>query len=195
MAALDTRLAAWQGDVAEKIKQELSQPAAGRAPNDPIASELQQKAVEAAITRAGDGPRRELNAAMDELCGLYLRSEAGERAAIRALVQENSCITHDLWGYIRRAAEQVRSGGGEQWLRLGLAVVAIEDSLTDLEDTRSGLADLYLAAEQSKINARAAFEQAAMLANPERHPGRELSTRELLEQFRPPLERNPHGQR
>jgi len=180
LRALDTRLAAWQ----EQVKVELDAEFAKLNKTGEMHSAArQQEAARLALARAGDGPRRELNGTIDELCNLYLKSDAAQRAAMRSLVQENEHIFHDLWGYIRRAAEQVRAGGGELWCRFGLAVVSIEDLLGDLTDTVEGLKDLQNAAAEQGVDIAPLLKEVAALSSNQTQPGRDLSTQEFLQSF------------
>jgi len=180
LKALDARLAAWQTQVKVEIEAEFAK--LNKAGEMQVAMR-QQEAARLALARAGDGPRRELNGTIDELCNLYLKSDAAQRAAIRSLVQDNEHIFHDLWGYIRRAAEQVRAGGGELWCRFGLAVVSIEDLLGDLTDTLEGLKDLQNAAAEQRIDIAPCFKELAALSSNQVQPGRELSAQEFLQSF------------
>lgn len=183
LQALDSRLAAWQTQVKVELEVEFAKlNKTGEMHN----AERQQEAARLALARVGDGPRRELNGTMDELCNLYLKSDAAQRAAMRSLVQENENIFHDLWGYIRRAAEQVRAGGGELWCRFGLAIVSIEDLLGDLSDTLEGLKDLQNAAAEQGIDIAPLLKEVAVLSSSLIQPGRELSAQEFLQSFTQP---------
>lgn len=182
LKSLNACLGAWQSQVKVELEIEFAKLNKSGKMQDP---ESQQEAARLALARAGDGPRRELNGAVDELCNLYLRSDAPQRAEIRALVQQHGHIFHDLWGYIRRAAEQVRAGGGELWCRFGLAVVSMEDSLGDMNDMVEGLAELHHAATHEGIDPVPLFAEVAALSNDQVHEGREYSTRQLLEHFDP----------
>ena len=189
LKALDGRLGAWHAQVKVEIEAEFAKLNKSGKMLDQTS---QQEAARLALARAGDGPRRELNGAVDELCNLYLKSDPAQRVEIRALLRENGNIFHDLWGYVRRAAEQVRNGGGEVWCRFGLAVVSMEDLLGDLSDTGEGLLDLHQAALQQRIDPDPLFREVAAVSNDERHPGRQLSTRQFLEQFDPATICLPH---
>ena len=125
LAALNERLALWQRRVHEELAKIIDPE---KSPEDHDATHAQQHdALRTAMMRAGDGPRNELNIVIDELCHLYLEATDEERANIRATMASVPMVLRDLWGYVHRAAEQVRAGGGEPWLRFGLAVVSIED--------------------------------------------------------------------
>lgn len=182
LQTLDSRLGEWQAQVKVELEGEFAKLSKTGKLQDPGA---QQEAARLALARAGDGPRRELNGAIDELCNLYLKGEPGLRAEIRELVQQNHHVFHDLWGYVRRAAEQVRAGGGELWCRFGLAVVSIEDSLGDMTDTLEGLSELHQAAVRDGIDPAPLFKGVAALSNNKINEGREFSTRKLLEEFDP----------
>ena len=182
LKTLDGRLEAWQTQVKVEIEAEFAKLNKTGQMSD---ATYQQEAARVALARAGDGPRRELNGAIDELCNLYLKSEASQRGTIRSLVQENQHIFHDLWGYVRRAAEQVRGGGGELWCRFGLAVVSIEDLLGDFTDTVEGLKDLRQAAVEHGVNPEPLFNEVAALSSSKVNEGREFSTQEFLKNFDP----------
>jgi hypothetical protein len=182
LTVLNERLAAWQAQVKVEVEVEFAKLNKSGKIHD---SEGQQQAAQLALARAGDGPRHELNVAIDELCDLYLKSDSEQRAAIRALLRQHGHIFHDLWGYVRRAAEQVRAGGGELWCRFGLAVVSMEDMLTDLTDTVEGLMELHQAAVQNGVDPTPLFKEVAALSSDERHEGRQFSTRQFLQDFDP----------
>jgi hypothetical protein len=182
LAALDGRLGAWQQAMKQEIEREFGRLRQENQLQDPAE---QQNAVRVAMARAGEGPRRELNGAIDELCLIYLRGSNADRTTIRQLVQQDAAILNDLWGYLRRAAEEVRAGGSDEWLRMGLAVASIEDLLTDYQDVVEGLSELHEAAVQQGIDVARAFAEVAAMSNDEVHEGREISTRELLTKFDP----------
>jgi hypothetical protein len=178
LAKLNARLTKWQEQIREEFRKNYE---SGKLTADSGMAE-QQEALRLALARAGEGPRRELNQAIDQLCQLYLEGSQGQRDKIRGLLGNNSAILHDLWGYIARAAEQVRGGGGVAWLRAGLAVVAMEDLRADHHDTLHGLGELYLAADKAGLDPQKQFADAAALCSSEGlKDGR--STRELLASF------------
>lgn len=180
LAALNQRLTFWQRSVNEELGKILDpqQISAGG-----YGHEQQHDALRTAMMRAGDGPRQELNAAMDELCNLYLETNNQQRAEIRAWMASAPMVLRDLWGYIHRAAEQIRAGGGEQWLRFGLAVVSIEDLRVDYRDTLVGLGDLYRAAVEMKIDPRPSFAEIAAFSNSAPVQEDAVSTRDFIARF------------
>jgi len=178
LAKLNTRLGKWQEQIREEFRKNYE---SGKLTADSGRAE-QQEALRLALARAGEGPRRELNQAVDQLCQLYLEGSRAQREKIRSLLGNNSAVLHDLWGYIARAAEQVRSGGGVAWLRTGLAVVAMEDLRADHHDTLHGLGELYVAATNAGLDPKKEFTEAAALCSAEfLEDG--SSTRELLMKF------------
>jgi hypothetical protein len=178
LAKLNARLAKWQEQIREEFRKIYE---SGKLTADSGMAE-QQEALRLALARAGEGPRRELNQAIDQLCQLYLEGSQGQRDKIRSLLGNNSAVLHDLWGYISRAAEQVRGGGGVAWLRAGLAVVAMEDLRADHHDTLHGLGELYLAADKAGLDPQKQFTDATALCSSESlKDGR--SARELLASF------------
>jgi len=178
LAKLNARLGKWQEQIREEFRKNYE---SGKLTADSGMAE-QQEALRLALARAGEGPRRELNQAIDQLCQLYLEGSQNQRDKIRSLLGNNSAVLHDLWGYIARAAEQVRGGGGMAWLRTGLAVVAMEDLRADHHDTLHGLGELYVAAEKAGLDPQKQFTEAAALCSSEStEDGR--SSRELLANF------------
>jgi hypothetical protein len=182
LAVFDQRLLAWQQTVKQELEREFARLRAENRLQEPAA---QEEAVRRAMARAGDGPRCELNGAIDELCLAYLRGSNDDRAVTRAMLRETPAIFHDLWGYIRRAAEELRAGGGEQWLRMGLAIASIEDQLTDYQDTIEGLIELYQAAAKRGIDPRHAFAEIGELSSQIVNERATASTRDLLQNFDP----------
>jgi len=133
------------------------------------------------MAKAGEGPRSDLNDAMDQLCAFYLNATAEEREEIRQFLGGQGHILHDLWGYLHRAAEQVRAGGGEQWLRFGVTIASMEDLRADYHDTLAGLGDLYLAAVEAGLQPERVFRSVAELSSEK--ASSEQSIRELLRNF------------
>jgi hypothetical protein len=178
LAALNQRLAAWQQQVKDELGK-LLDPA--RAAAGQYSHEEQHQALRHAIAKAGDGPRGDLNNAMDRLCDFYLGATPEHRAEVRRFLGTQAHILHDLWGYTHRAAEHVRTGGGEPWLRAGAAVASMEDLRGDYHDTLAGLGDLYLAAVEAGLEPERVFREVAEISNDEAKP--EGTLLELLTKF------------
>lgn len=178
LTALNQRLLLWQQQVKEELGK-LLEPA--KAAASAYSHEEQHHALRQAMAKAGEGPRSDLNEAMDQLCAFYLNATAGEREEIRQFLGGQSHILHDLWGYLHRAAEQVRAGGGEPWLRFGAAIASMEDLRADYHDTLAGLGDLYLAAVEAGLQPERVFRSVAELSSEK--AGLEQSIRELLRNF------------
>ncbi len=178
LTALNQRLLLWQQQVKEELGK-LLEPA--KAAAGAYSHEEQHQALRQAMAKAGEGPRSELNEAMDQLCAFYLNATAEEREEIRQFLGGQSHILHDLWGYLHRAAEHVRAGGGEQWLRFGAAIASLEDLRADYHDTLAGLGDLYLAAVEAGLQPERVFRSVAELSSEK--ASSEQSIRELLRNF------------
>lgn len=173
LVALNQRLLLWQQQVKEELGK-LLDPAKAAAGG--YGHEEQHQALRHAMAKAGDGPRGDLNRVMDQLCALYLDGEPTQREEIRQFLGKQSHILHDLWGYMHRAAEQIRDGGGEQWLRFGTAIASMEDLRGDYHDTLAGLGDLYLAAVEAGLPPEQIFREVAEMSG-------EPKLRELLREF------------
>src|SRR5713226_2320478 len=178
LMALNQRLLLWQQQVKDELGRLL----------DPVKAvageykhEQQHEALRHAMAKAGDGPRHDLNLAIDQLCSLYLDATPSERNQMRMFLGKQPHILHDLWGYLHRAAEQVRAGGGEQWLRFGVAVASMEDLRGDYHDTLAGLGDLYMAAVEAVLQPERVFRSVAELSSEK--ASSEQSIRELLRNF------------
>jgi len=178
LISLNQRLLAWQQQVKTELGKLLD---SAKAAAGEYSHEQQHQALRQAMTKAGDGPRSDLNQAIDQLCLMYLSASAADRDEIRQFLGKQIYILHDLWGYIHRAAEQVRAGGGEQWLRFGTAIASMEDLRGDYHDTLAGLGDLYLAAVDAGLHPERIFHQMADISS--EHPAPEASLRELLKNF------------
>ena len=83
LIALNQRLLLWQQQVKSELNRLLdpTKAAAGE-----YSHEDQHNALRQAITKAGDGPRNDLNQAMDQLCDLYLSGSASERRDRKSVV-------------------------------------------------------------------------------------------------------------
>jgi hypothetical protein len=178
LAALNGRLLAWQQQVKDELAK-LLDPAKASAGG--YGHEEQHQALRHAIAKAGDGPRSDLNQVMDRLCAFYLSAASEQRVEVRAFLGTQTHLLHDLWGYTHRAAEQVRAGGGDQWLRFGVAIASIEDLRGDYHDTLAGLGDLYLAAVEAGLHPERVFGEIAQISSEEANP--EGTLRELLKNF------------
>lgn len=175
LASLNQRLFMWQQQVRDELRK-LIDPI--KAASGGFTHEEQHDALRRAMAKAGDGPRREINHAIDQLCLLYLDSDGTRREDIRSFLGAQSHILHDLWGYIHRAAVKLREEGSEQWLRFGAAVASMEDLRTDHHDTLDGLGDLYLAATEAGFNPGRIFKEVSELCS-----DREPSIRQVLRNF------------
>ena len=178
LASLNQRLLAWQQQVRDELGK-LLDPA--KAAAGEYSREEQHQALRHAITKAGDGPRSDLNQAMDQLCVFYLSATGEQREAVREFLGKQAHILHDLWGYMHRAAEQVRNGGGNEWLRFGTAVASMENLRGDYHDTLAGLGDLYLAAVEAGLHPERVFGEVAEISGGEVYA--EGTLRELLKNF------------
>lgn len=172
---MNQRLLLWQQQVRDELRRLLdpTKAAAGQYSHGEQNDTLRQ-----AMAKAGDGPRREINHAVDQLCLLYLNRDKAGREEIRLFLGTQQHILHDLWGYIHRAAVKLREEGSEQWLRFGAAVASVEDLRTDHHDTLDGLGDLYLAATEVGFSASKVFKEVGELCS-----DREPSIREILNNF------------
>src|SRR2546429_4581225 len=74
LTALNQRLLLWQQQVKEELGK-LLEPA--KAAAGAYSHEEQHQALRQAMAKAGEGPRSELNEAMDQLCAFYLNATAG----------------------------------------------------------------------------------------------------------------------
>ena len=175
IVSLNQRLYLWQQQVRDELRKLLdpTKTAAGH-----YSYEQQHEALRQAMARAGDGPRREINHAIDQLCLLYLNTDVAGRERIREFLGGQPHILHDLWGYIHRAAVKLREGGSEQWLRFGAAVASMEDLRTDHHDTLDGLGDLYLAGTEARFETSKVFKEVSGLCS-EKEP----SIRQILDNF------------
>jgi hypothetical protein len=178
LESMNRRMAEWQRQVQEELARLMSAQKSAQGGHD---HEEQHKVLRLAMARAGEGPRREWNALMDDMCNFYIAANDSRRVQIRQMMEESPALLSDLWGYAHRAAEQVRAGGGEQWLRFGLAVVSLEDLRGVYEDTLAGLADLYIAACETGINPEACFAEIAHLSSTDPHGN--ISCQHLLRHF------------
>ena len=172
---MNQRLLLWQQHVRDELRNLLDPT---KATAGQYSHAEQNDALRQAMAKAGDGPRREINHAIDQLCLLYLNSDIVGREEIRLFLGAQEHILHDLWGYIHRAAVKLREEGSEQWLRFGAAVASMEDLRTDHHDTLDGLGDLYLAATEVGFNPGNVFKELSELCS-----DREPSIRQILSNF------------
>ena len=135
--------------------------------------------------RSGDCPVDfdQLHDLLDELCGIYLEADPGQRVAIRAVFDDKGSVLKYLYSYIGgRVTRLLKSSEDVKWLRLGLAAAAIEDMRVDYRDLLICLGKLYLAAESIGIKPLSHFKAVARMSSAQGRYGGG-STRDLLAEF------------
>lgn len=120
---------------------------------------------------------------IEQLCGVYLETDAAGRSAIREFMASrqdgNFWLMHE---FAHQFAERVTGPDASRMLRLGLAAVSIEDCGLDSRDTQMILAKLYSKAKQARLDPQPMFEEVAALSTDSRTPGGCDSVAEIIRQ-------------
>jgi len=124
-----------------------------------------------------------LHALLDDLCGVYLKVEAEERAAIRAMFDDKPHVLKYLHSHIGWASRLLQETGDKKWLRYGLAAASICDQRVDWRDLMICLGDLYMTAKRVGYRPGYQFRAVARISNPVGRY-RDRPTRDLLADFR-----------
>jgi hypothetical protein len=132
--------------------------------------------------RANQGFRAELRSALDDLTRLYLEAGSEEREYIRSMVRDKRAVLLELNNYIIRALEKFLSTRDENWLRQGLASIAIEDLRFDYRDTLYTLGSFYITLTEAGLEPRPFIEEAAAISSSQANTTG-ISTRDFLTNF------------
>ncbi len=122
----------------------------------------------------------EITAFLDQDYIIYLQSTPGDCQRIRASFYGNRHFENFLFGYARRAVDQLRATGQDVWLWRGLVSLSLENSGIDYRDTLRGLAELYVNAEIQGIRPKPYFKKAASLSSKEKPRGGPISMHRMM---------------
>jgi hypothetical protein len=177
VALLDDRIRAWR----DKRERAFS---AAFAAKEGSLSALMARLPNAATAaaRIGAGPQEDAFAVLDRICDDYLRADPARCALIRGVVHQHE-IRHLLAEYEHHAAQMLRKGRRPEWLDRALAAASLDDQRVDHRDWLIALGDVYVAAYRADADVKAAFDRAARVSNPERHPAAPTPTREAIARF------------
>ena len=93
------------------------------------------------------------------LADLYLSEDSSRRKQIRDYFGGRNKALDEMWIYVRRMGQRLRSADDVDWLRRGLAIAAIEGGRMDYRDTISSLVLLRHGAERVGITVDPLFRQ------------------------------------
>ena len=153
-------------------------PQKGRLSN--LMARLPQAANAAA--ELGLGPRDQVFAVFDEVCDLYVRSDAPRCAIIRGVVHEREARVL-LDDYLAYASRILKKGGRPEWLERAIAAASIDDQRRDYRDWIMSLGDVYLSARAAQLDPSPVLKRIAERSNPERHAAAPTATRDALAKF------------
>jgi hypothetical protein len=177
VAELDAPIKRWR-DARERAFAAQFQPREGQLST--LMSKLPKAA--AAAKTIGPGPRDAAFALLDEVCDLYLRSDAQHCALIRAVVHQHE-ISHLLHEYVGHASRILGQGGRSEWLNRALAGASIDDQRVDYREWLMLLGDVYLSARAQGVDPAPAFKRVAEISNPEPRRAAPTTTRDALAGF------------
>jgi hypothetical protein len=153
-------------------------PQKGRLSN--LMARLPQAANAAA--ELGLGPRDQVFAVFDEVCDLYVRSDAPRCAIIRGVVHQREARVL-LDDYLAYASRILKKGGRPEWLERAIAAASIDDQRRDYRDWIMSLGDVYLSARAAHLDPSPVLKRIAERSNPERHAAAPTATRDALAKF------------
>ena len=153
-------------------------PQKGRLSN--LMARLPQAANAAA--ELGLGPRDQVFAVFDEVCDLYVRSDAPRCAIIRGVVHQREARVL-LDDYLAYASRILKKGGRPEWLERAVAAASIDDQRRDYRDWIMSLGDVYLSARAAHLDPSPVLKRIAERSNPERHAAAPTATRDALAKF------------
>ena len=153
-------------------------PQKGRLSN--LMARLPQAANAAA--ELGLGPRDQVFAVFDEVCDLYVRSDAPRCAIIRGVVHQREARVL-LDDYLAYASRILKKGGRPEWLERAIAAASIDDQRRDYRDWIMSLGDVYLSARAAQLDPSPVLKRIAERSNPERHAAAPTATRDALAKF------------
>ena len=153
-------------------------PQKGRLSN--LMARLPQAANAAA--ELGLGPRDQVFAVFDEVCDLYVRSDAPRCAIIRGVVHQREARVL-LDDYLAYASRILKKGGRPEWLERAIAAASIDDQRRDYRDWIMSLGDVYLSARAAHLDPSPVLKRIAERSNPERHAAAPTVTRDALAKF------------
>jgi hypothetical protein len=180
LARLDEAWARWDSQL-HAAQKELESAGMDRLE---AAEAMHRRQVDAFRDRTAPLDLDELHQALDELCSLYLKADADQRARIRGSFGDKGRIGNYLHSYVGgRAAFRLRSTEDAEWLDLGLAAASIADQRVDYRDLLVALGKLWLAAEDVGLAPARRFSAVARISSDEPVYGNR-STRGLLRGFR-----------
>jgi hypothetical protein len=114
-----------------------------------------------AVERTHADLERDLRQFIEELCDIYLSTDAETAEEIRQLVATRECFHLEVKAYQLTAPDQITGPSDVQQFRRGLAALSIEDDFYDWRDTISTIELLYFAAQEAGIDPRPHFAEVA----------------------------------
>lgn len=121
---------------------------------------------------------------LDSVCASYLKSSGPIREQMRTEVSKSRPLLDALLAHSYRCAELLHEPSDREYLRTGLASIALQDNRIDFRDTYFALGALYLAAIKAGIQPSLELYKVGSLASESSHTSRPKdSTRHFLQAF------------
>jgi len=125
-----------------------------------------------------------LHQRLNGVCSFYLDSDNAIRQRIRDTVAAQRSILDALHEHPGWCAKQLKSTANRDYLRTGLAAIAIHDNRIDFRDTFTALADLYLASIETGIQPSLdLYKVGALASDLSRTKWPQDSTKNFLQHF------------
>ena len=121
---------------------------------------------------------------LDDICAFYIRADNAERERVRSDASRDEVLLEAVHKHVGWCTRQMISEPSVEWLRSGLAAIAIHDNRVDYRDVYVALGELYLASIRGGIQPSPELHRIGALANPVSNPGcPEGSTMSFLQKF------------
>lgn len=125
-----------------------------------------------------------LHRRLDAICEFYLETDNDDRLKLRAEAAKAKAVLNALHEHVAWCSKRLKHQSGQQYLRTGLAAIALHDNRLDFRETYLALAMLYLEAVKAGIQPSLDLYKVGSLASDvSRTRWPEDSTRNFLQQF------------
>jgi hypothetical protein len=127
-------------------------------------------------------PYADLFAMLEELCSLYLSSDAATRSQVREMIADRNMADWVRF-YAEQLAQNINGPEDVGMLRQALAAISIENCGIDYRDTLLSLANLYVKAEESGLDPKPHFADIADISTDAETLGGCESVAEMVREF------------
>lgn len=143
-----------------------------------------KEASQSASTPADVDVLDALHRRLDAVCEVYLETDNDGRLKLRAELAKRNTLLNALHEHVAWCSKRLKEPSGQQYLRTGLAAIALHDNQLDFRETYVALAMLYVEAVKAGIQPSLDLYKIGSLASEvSRTRWPEDSTRNFLQRF------------